>query len=64
MTCMHSKQFSLEKFFETEYRVAGSALSAQTTWAGMENEWKEFDDKRRRRRRRRRMMRRMVMRMV
>ena len=27
---MHSEQFSLEQFFETEYRVAGSALSAQT----------------------------------
>ena len=26
VTRMHSKQFSLEKFFETEYRVAGSAL--------------------------------------
>ena len=30
MTRMHSKQFSLEKFFETENKVAGSALSAQT----------------------------------
>ena len=27
---MHSEQFSHEKFFETEYGVAGSALSAQT----------------------------------
>ena len=30
MTRMHSEQFSLEKFFKTENRVAGSALSAQT----------------------------------